>query len=111
MIKGIGCDVVEIARLKETLLSKILSAPEITLYESFASEKRKQEFLAGRFALKEAIVKAIGPIPFTELIILNDESGKPILSCDRLKHLQIHISLAHEKAYAIGMCVAETDAL
>jgi holo-[acyl-carrier protein] synthase len=108
MIIGIGCDIVEIARLKETLLIKILSVPEIALYESFGSERRRQEFLAGRFAAKEAIVKAVGTIPFSEIIIINDASGKPHVSCGQLKDLKINLSIAHEKAYAIAYCIVET---
>jgi holo-[acyl-carrier protein] synthase len=111
MIYGIGCDIVEIARLKEILIHKILSVPEMALYESFSAEKRRQEFLAGRFALKEAIVKAVGPIPFPELVILNDESGKPYVVCPQLDHLKVNVSLAHEKAYAVAFCVAEKRAL
>lgn len=111
MIQGIGCDIVEIARLNETLIHKILSAPEIELYQSFSSEKRKQEFLAGRFALKEAIIKAFGIVPMPEMIILNDESGKPVLTGERFENVKIHLTLAHEKAYAVGFCVIETAGL
>jgi len=111
MIRGIGCDIVDIARLKDDLKQKILSPAELAVYEGFSSETRKREFLAGRFALKEAIIKAVGVIPMPELVILDDESGKPQLSCVRLKGMMAHISLSHERAYAIGFCVVEqTDA-
>lgn len=107
MITGIGCDIVEIARLHEKLVTKILSLPEISLYESFSSERRRQEFLAGRFAAKEAIIKAFGVIPFPEIVILNDEVGKPFVSCRQLNDRKINLSIAHEKAYAIAYCVVE----
>jgi holo-[acyl-carrier protein] synthase len=108
MICGIGCDIVEIARLKDELKQKILSVPELEVYGRFTSDTRKQEFLAGRFAIKEAIIKALGPVSMPELIILDDEAGKPHLSCARFNELKIHISLSHERVYAVGFCIAET---
>lgn len=110
MIKGIGCDIVEIARLKDRLKKKILSPVELAVYESFESETRRREYLAGRFALKEAIVKAVGIIPFPELEVVDDEIGKPHLSCPRLEGLSVWVSISHEKAYAVGMCVVEESA-
>lgn len=109
MIIGIGCDIVEVARLKDDLKQKILSVPELEVYGRFSSETRKQEFLAGRFAVKEALIKAVGTIPMPELVILDDESGKPHLTCDRLKGMKIHVSLSHERVFAVGFCIAETD--
>ncbi len=111
MIKGIGCDIVEIARLKDRLKKKILSPAELAVYDGFESETRRREYLAGRFALKEAIVKAAGMVPFPELVILDDENGKPRLSCPALEGLSVWISISHEKAYAIGLCVVEETAL
>lgn len=107
MIKGIGCDIVEIARVKETIIKKILSPEEIIIYQGFRSVRRKQEFLAGRFAVKEAIVKAVGKIPFSKIVVLNDETGKPYLISDGFPTGNVTISIAHEKAYAIGFCVVE----
>jgi holo-[acyl-carrier protein] synthase len=111
MIKGIGCDIVEIARLKEKLIPKILAPQEISVYEALGSEKRKKEYLAGRFAMKEAVRKAAGIIPFSEIVILNDSEGKPVLSCERLVGQKIHVSVSHETAYAVGLCVVEESGL
>lgn len=112
MIKGIGTDLVKIDRLQEKLVKRILTDKEIMLYESFTSETRKQEFLAGRFALKEAIIKASTTpelvIQFHDLIILPNEFGKPVVTCEKLRHLIFHVSLAHERDYAIGFCVVES---
>ncbi len=112
MIKGIGTDLVKIERLQEKHLKKILTTPEIMLYESFSSETRKQEFLAGRFALKEAIIKAVTTpelvIQFQDITILPNEFGKPLVTCEKLPHLIFHVSLAHERDYAIGFCVVES---
>lgn len=115
MIKGIGTDIVNIKRLQEKHLKRVLTAPEIALYESFSSETRKHEFLAGRFALKEAIIKAVTSpeviIQFQDLTILPNEFGKPVVTCEKLNHLMFHVSLAHERDYAIGFCVVESKEL
>ena len=60
------------------------------------TDSRKKEYLGGRFAAKEAFLKAnkkgIGEIPFHEIEVLNDESGAPYVNnSDAL------ISISHEK--------------
>ena len=57
MIKGIGIDIVEIARIELNIASKVLSKEEMSLFDDM-SLVRKREFLAGRFAIKEALYKA-----------------------------------------------------
>jgi len=113
MIAAIGIDIVRISRVKPNLRDKVLSPEEITLYDSFGSEVRKQEFLAGRFAIKEALVKAFTGInrafSFPEMCVLNDESGKPHLEKPVLKGFRVLISLSHEKEYATAFCILETE--
>ncbi len=112
MIKGIGTDIVSVQRMSSQLKERILSIPEKELYDSFTSEDRKNTFLAGRFAAKEAIAKALShtdlDLSYRELIILNDEHGKPYLQCDKLSGLTVWISIAHEQEYAVGFCLIET---
>ncbi len=62
MIKGIGTDIIELERIRKSLenkkmIGRILHPKEIELYDSFESEKRKVEFFAGRFCVKEAFSK------------------------------------------------------
>ncbi|NBK96499.1 MAG: holo-[acyl-carrier-protein] synthase [Clostridia bacterium] len=107
MMVGIGCDIVEIKRLEnkqEALAKRILSEQEYHLYQSFP-KKRAMEFLAGRFAAKEAIVKACPQnLLLNEIEVLYDDFHKPICS---IKNYQIHISIAHENAYAIAYAICE----
>lgn len=111
MIKGIGTDIVEISRIKPEMAPKILSPSEYDSYLGFTSSKRKAEFLAGRFAAKEAISKALNHVDFElsfcELDIKNDENGKPILVCEKLQNYQILLSISHQNAYAIAFCIME----
>ncbi len=108
MIRGIGIDIVEIDRVRKALsdsfLRKVLSKEEFEK-ASLMSEKRKIEFTAGRFAAKEAIIKALSDyeVPLLEdLNITNNEKGKPEIT---YKNYRILLSIAHESSYAIGQAL------
>ena len=111
MIKGIGTDIVKISRVSDTLAKRILSESELDTYLSFSSEERKAEFLAGRFAIKEAISKALSHVDFElsycEIDIKNDEFGKPYLVCEKLNKDVFSLSISHESDFAIGFCIIE----
>jgi len=116
MIQGIGTDITDISRIKKLMdeqgqrfLDKILSAEEISLIP----EKGSEHFTAGRFAAKEAIVKALGrSFEFSRLSILNDESGKPYIHnpdfiSGKGNGVTFHISISHEKDYATAVAIIE----
>lgn len=111
MITGIGCDIVAIKRFKDKmkqLADRVLTSQERILFEAL-SEKRKPEWLAGRFAAKEAIVKAINEnLPISKISVLATPEGKPV--CD-LAGYTILISISHEKEYAIAYAVSQTSEL
>lgn len=109
MIKGIGCDIVDLSRLdinNDSLALKILTAKEFEIYKKKKTFKQKKEFLGGRFAGKEAFFKAIGIEKglnsFQDIEILNDINGKPYLN-----YSKSFISLAHENNYAVAYVVIE----
>lgn len=108
MIKGIGVDIVKIDRMYEqpNIAKKILSNEELEKYQSFTTSNRKAEFLAGRFAAKEAYVKALGTgfgkITPQDITVLNDELGKPYINKPNT-----HISISHEKEYVISYVIIE----
>lgn len=116
MIIGIGVDIVEIERIRNVanrtqFIKKILSEEEIELYKAYQHPKRQLEFLAGRFAAKEAYSKAlgtgIGEIGFSDISVVNDERGKPYIKClDQDQNL--HVSITHSDDYAVAMVVIET---
>jgi len=116
MIQGIGTDITDISRIKKLMdeqgqrfLDKILSTEEISLIP----EKGSEHFTAGRFAAKEAIVKALGrSFQFSGLSILNDKSGKPYVNnpdfiSGNEKGVIFHISISHEKDYATAVAIIE----
>lgn len=109
MIKGIGCDIVDLSRLdinNDSLALKILTAKEFEIFKNKKTFKQKKEFLGGRFAGKEAFFKAVGIEKglnsFQDIEILNDINGKPYLN-----YSKSFISLAHENNYAVAYVVIE----
>lgn len=116
MIYGIGVDLIEIERIKqlyqrqgEKLVERILSQREQQTFYQFKHEQRKMEFLAGRFASKEAFSKALGTglgktIAFHDIDCWNDENGKP---CIHFEGYIVHVSISHTEHYAICQVVLE----
>ena len=121
MITGLGIDIVETKRIKKDLddfgerfVKRILGADEIDLLQN---RKDREQFLAGRFAAKEAAIKAMGKYlkdkpPFYHIQILRDTHGMPQLVFNedithKLAGLNSHVSISHEKNYAVAIVILE----
>ncbi len=125
MIYGIGVDIVELKRIEQILkrspdsfIQRILTPKE---QETLPQEGRRRiEYVAGRFAAKEAAAKALGTgigktFSFLDCEIVKNEMGKPFLMVsDKTRQvltldasLQAHISISHSKEYAIAQVVLE----
>lgn len=118
---GLGVDIVEIGRIRAAysktprILARLFTENELT---DFKERGSRAETLAGKFAAKEAVVKAMGTgvrgFAWTDLEILSDELGKP--SCffygnaaEKIKELrisQVLISIAHNRTIAIANAMA-----
>ena len=113
MIRGIGVDVVKVERFVNIAPEHVLSVTELALYQSFGIESRKREFLAGRFAVKEAIIKAsptgLSVKSMPQIDIGNDVNGRPFLASGQLPGLRVWLSISHEADVAVGLCVLESD--
>jgi holo-[acyl-carrier protein] synthase len=127
MIVGIGTDMVAVSRWKDLIqkfglkvAKKILTVKELEIFFSIENDN-KPNFLAKRFAAKEAIVKALGTgfrdgISFLDIEIDNDNFGKPFVKLfnialdtfNSIKGKSIHISISDEKNYAIAFSVIES---
>ncbi len=128
MIAGIGIDIVEIDRVAAIIkrqpgfVARILSETEqgsLTLVH----EGRVAEFVAGRFAAKEAMAKALGTgigksLSFHDMEVLNEASGKPTirLSDEAIARifpdrtgLRNHLSISHSREYAVAQIIIETE--
>ncbi|MGN8647746.1 holo-ACP synthase [Gracilibacillus sp. HCP3S3_G5_1] len=119
MIKGIGIDIIELHRIKEIIkrqpkmLDRILTNKEKEILENLQSEKRKIEFIAGRFAAKEAFSKAkgtgIGKLSFLDIEITNHNNGAPILKSKVLTAETCFVSISHSENYAIAQVIIESE--
>ena len=114
MIKGIGLDVTEIERItvahdrSSKFKERILTTQEIKRFEKL-SEMRQLEFLAGRFAAKEAFAKALGTgigksCSFQDIEVLPNEVGKPMLFFKGIE-VKGHISITHTKQFAAAQVI------
>ncbi len=126
MIQGIGVDLTEIKELKRLTetMGEAFTERTFTEREREASLKAadRWEYLASRFAAKEAVFKAIAHLTgertfdFREIETRNHEDGSPyvILPPELQKEIEaagidrIHISLTHEKEYACAFVIAES---
>ena len=116
MIKGIGTDIVSIARIAEavathgdTFYSRILTAEELAQCKK---RKDKIAYLAKRYAAKESIAKALGcglgeALSFKDIVIGHLESGAPTVIINRapFSSLNVHLSLSDEKEYAVAFAI------
>lgn len=91
---SIGTDIVENKRVEEIIsdafISKTLSQEEIKIYKEY-KDKRVIQFVCGRWAAKEAIIKCLSgyEIPLmTDLTILNDVSGKPYINYKNISTIE-----------------------
>ncbi|MEO6231052.1 MAG: holo-ACP synthase [Ferruginibacter sp.] len=123
MIAGLGTDMIEVDRIagkigKESGFRELVfSTIEIEYCESKANPF---EHYAARFAAKEAFFKALGTgwlsgTAFNEVIVTNDNQGKPGLTftgetaaiIEAMKFKKILVSLTHLKSIASAVVIIE----
>src|SRR5690625_3907677 len=115
MIEGIGIDIVEIKRIEqlvnksERFPKRILNENELIEYSKLRNKRRKYEYLAGRFAAKEAFSKAlgtgIGEVRFKDIEISSTQLGAPLLRADGYRQEQLHVSISHSELYAVAQVI------
>ncbi|NIG98468.1 MAG: holo-ACP synthase [Serratia symbiotica] len=124
-VLGLGTDIVEMVRIEagversgDRLARRVLSAAELELYQQHQQPVR---FLAKRFAVKEAAVKAFGTgirngLAFNQFEVFNDGFGKPNIRlhdhaakmAQQMGVTAIHVSLADERRYACATVIIES---
>lgn len=124
MIVGIGTDIVEIVRIKEAVeknsnfIDKLFTKNE---QQYLKSRNMRPEYIAGRFAAKEAVVKALGTgfsgFEFKDVEIDRTASGKPIVVlkgkakqiAQKFGDYKFYISISHGMDNAIAYAILEVD--
>ncbi len=116
MDMGIGIDVVNIDRMKHLSehACQRMFHPEELKEATLLSSERRAEYLAGRFAAKEAFGKALGTglsgLSLQEIRVERQSDGRPVLRLEG-KALQLLgarkalVSISHDQPVAVAMVV------
>lgn len=121
MIESIGLDIIELARIKlvferhgKRFLRRTLAESEV---QRLASRKDEIAYLAGRFAAKEAVMKALGAlfdsgVYLKDIQIENDSHGKPFVTLPErllpaLGSRRILLSITHSQTTAAAVAIID----
>lgn len=124
MIIGLGIDIVEVRRINralqgsDSLVKRVFTDKEL---EYCSKRKNKYQHFAGRFAAKEAALKALGTgwqegIRWKDVEIIPDDLGKPeVLFHRRAKEVfdqsgadRAVVTITHASEYAVAAVVIES---
>ena len=109
---SMGIDIVNVSRFKKKPLNnnldfykKIFSDSEINYCKKFSSP---YEHFAGKFAIKESVIKAVlDKIPLKNICVSNSKNRPRIKINERLNEkYDFIISISHEKEFAVGIVIA-----
>ena len=123
-IIGIGTDIIECLRIAqmierhgELFINRVYTDLEI---EYCAARKAATQHFAGRWAAKEAILKALGTgwsrgISWRDIEVLNDKHGAPQVTLragareisEQLGIRKMHVTISHCRCHAVAYAVAE----
>lgn len=119
MIHGIGTDIIEIDRIRNSIerhglhfLNRLFSQKEQDYCYRFQDPS---PHFAGRFSAKEAIAKALGTgfgeqLSWHDIEIVNDDLGKPVVYLSetlkaKYKNPQILLSISHSTSHATATAI------
>lgn len=105
-MKSVGIDIIEINRLtlKNEFITRYLSSQEIIEFQKLTISHLQAKFLVGRWALKEAIYKALPHehLVFNQINIFKNEFNQPTV---KIKDYEIRLSLSHNNSNIIAIAV------
>ncbi|OLE85583.1 MAG: holo-[acyl-carrier-protein] synthase [Acidobacteria bacterium 13_1_20CM_2_60_10] len=124
MIVGLGLDIAEVERVRAAIerhgppfVRRVYTAAEAAYCEGF---RNKYERYAGRFAAKEATMKALGTgwrsgIRWQDIEVVREPSGRPTLAlsgaaralADKLGVKRISLSITHTAQQALAQVIFE----
>lgn len=116
MIIGIGIDLVQLRDIfaggVDYYKQVILTEQEVKLCENIPSIEGQAMFIAGRYAAKEAVFKALrradATISYHDLQVLNEKDGYAYVET-KLPNIdgEIHLTMTHTSEYALAYVVIE----
>jgi holo-[acyl-carrier protein] synthase len=126
MIVGTGIDITEVERIRASIerfgrrfLERVFTPDEIRYCESKAN---KAERYAGRFAAKEAAMKAIGTgwsrgVTWQDVEVKRSPGGRPVVAfhgkaaefAKQLGAVQAHLSITHTERQAMAQVILESE--
>ena len=112
-VLGTGVDITEVTRLRravekwgDSFLDRVFTPEEM---ENAKTRGSLYQHLAGRFAAKEAVFKALGDkdLVWKDVQILNDAQGKPLcrLLNGKGRAREVLVSISHVKNYAVANAI------
>lgn len=116
-VRGVGIDIVEVARIENMVgewgsefLDRVFTEREL---EYCRGNRRQYEHLAGRFAAKEAVIKAFGErLPWKSIEVISDRGGRPValISSDSedVSREKLHVSITHLEEFALAIALLES---
>ena len=122
MIIGIGIDIIEVDRIERAMqkngfVERMFTPAEIACFERM---NHNPQTVAGAFAAKEAVAKALGTgfsagVGFKDIELTHDEKGKPVIAlfggalarAEQLGGNRVHISISHIKSTAVAEAILE----
>ncbi|AHI53992.1 holo-[acyl-carrier-protein] synthase [Spiroplasma sabaudiense Ar-1343] len=104
-MQKIGIDIVEVKRikLKNRIVELILHCAEIEIFKSKSNKRSQKEFLAGRWAAKEALIKTLSQPVAMNNINIAYQNQQPVFENKEFSNYLVSIS--HEKKYAIAVVI------
>ena len=123
MIVSIGTDIIEVYRIRETIertprfVERVFTKREREYCDSKGAAAAQS--YAGRFAAKEATMKALGTgvrgVGWKDIEVIRHKSGAPSIRLhgraksrgERLNVQEISLSLSHSREYAVAFVVTQ----
>lgn len=118
-IIGHGVDIIEISRIAQAITKESFQKRVFSAQERSQLQMKGPESWAGRFAAKEAVMKALGTgwsqgVGFAQIEIVTLDSGRPVVNLtgralaisEELGIRDWHLSISHSREYAIASVIA-----
>ena len=123
LIQGIGTDIIEVQRIAKAIERNgnfILKGFTKSEQEYFRIRNNNPHTIAGIFAAKEAVSKALGTgirgFGLKDIEILHDNLNKPVVKLSlkiiekyNLKNYRFHLSISHSNENAIAFAILEEE--